>query len=286
MRVLILGARGMLGHTLARVLREEFGYDVVGTARRSETGYLTFDARSGEEGLRKLLSDVGSVDLIVNCIATLKADLDSAPAGDVSSLLAINSRFPHQLAACASEGRIVHVSTDAVFSTDAGEVDEAVSPSPDFSDAYGQSKLEGEISADRAITLRCSIIGPDPIKKRGLVEWVRSQAGREIQGFTNQHWVGVTTHQFAQLCGRLAVEANFRAARSEGPIHHYCPNPPVSKFELVCRIAEKLDSGTRVRPVEAGKGVCRFLKSRYKILKALTQIPNSLEEVLKSETWS
>ena len=82
------------------------------------------------------------------------------------------------------EAKIIHISTDCVFSGNKGSYTER-----DFCDAddtYGRSKALGEIFSDKHLTLRTSIIGPE-IKAagEGLFHWFMNQNGK-INGFTRR----------------------------------------------------------------------------------------------------
>src|SRR5204863_1499733 len=111
----------------------------------------------------------------VNCIAVLKGASENCGTEADATAHQINAVFPHELARLAAKVgcRVVHVSTDAVFAPDSGSCLESDMPAP--TDHYGRTKLLGEPSAPNALTFRCSIIGPNPFKKTGLLEWVLGQ---------------------------------------------------------------------------------------------------------------
>src|SRR6516225_1053934 len=115
--VLVIGARGMLGHAVARAAARR-GDTVVGTSRKPLPGLVGFDARRDDPQV--LLT--APVDLVVNCVGILAAEIDPADAATVHAAEELNSRFPHVLAASAEahDSTLVHISTDAVFRDDAG----------------------------------------------------------------------------------------------------------------------------------------------------------------------
>jgi dTDP-4-dehydrorhamnose reductase len=269
-RVLVVGGRGMLGQMVLRRLSGSAGLEVAYTARNDAPGSVEFEIDTGISALAQLLADLAPLDCIVNCTGVLAGMIDVGNPSSVRRAIMVNSLFPHDLAiaAVAIGAHVIHISTDAVFADDAGPCDEA---SLRFGTGlYATSKRIGEIAAVHALNLRCSIIGPDTVKRRGLLEWLRAQpAGARIEGFTDQHWNGVTTLQLADLCARLVDPTLFRAVRDEGPVHHVAPNRGVSKFELLGLLAHALSLSIHIVPKPSGHPVNRPLVSRYETLAAL-----------------
>src|SRR5918992_5632941 len=205
--VLVLGATGMLGHQAVDVLAEEL--DVHGTARDPERaiGYglaaplHRFDAARPDE-LADLLAATGA-DVVLNCIGIVK-QLDEASQPIPS--IAINSLFPHQVAAiCAARGaRLIHVSTDCVFAgtlpPPARYTEEDL---PDARDLYGLSKLLGEVTEREALTLRTSIIGWELERASGLLEWLAYRSGQTVRGFAGAWFSGLTTRALSRVIARV-----------------------------------------------------------------------------------
>jgi dTDP-4-dehydrorhamnose reductase len=136
-RVLVLGASGMLGNATFRVFAQSPGFEAFGSVRTAKT--LNFfppltHARiiSGVDvenfdSLQNLFRDV-QPDFVINCVGIIK---QLAKSNDVLSIVPINSLLPHRLAQlCAiHNARLVHISTDCVFSGSKGmyvESDNAV----------------------------------------------------------------------------------------------------------------------------------------------------------------
>jgi dTDP-4-dehydrorhamnose reductase len=210
MRVLVLGANGMLGHKLCLRWAERF--ECLGSTRGAPppaleqllgSGRLIGGVRAGEggepEGVAGAIEESGC-EVVVNCIGVVK---QSAQASDPISSIAINSLFPHRLAAlCARRGvRLIHISTDCVFSGRDGGYDEDSLPDP--VDLYGRSKLLGEVQGEGALTLRTSIIGRELTGASGLLEWLISNRGGEVRGFTRAYFSGFTTGALADEIGAL-----------------------------------------------------------------------------------
>lgn len=200
----------MLGNRLARELAERF--EIIGTVRRSVTTEPSERAASV-----RLIGAVDALDLgsvlsaieahsptvVFNCIGIVK-QRDEAKDPIVS--IKVNSLFPHELAReTEARGiRLVHFSTDCVFSGASGPYDENSIPDP--VDLYGRSKLLGEIAAGKAVTIRTSIIGHSLSGNRSLIDWFLSQRGGKVKGYAEALYTGLTTGVIAELCGRLIDE--------------------------------------------------------------------------------
>jgi dTDP-4-dehydrorhamnose reductase len=240
-RVLILGAAGMLGHSLMKELDKDGSFDVFGSARDAGIlreyfpDHLLARVTSGIDALdmstiRQLLNHV-KPDVIVNCIGVIKQD---SAVNDAAYTIKVNSLFPHLLAAeCGHHAaRLIHISTDCVFSGDRGNYREADNPDP--SDFYGRTKLLGEISAPPALTLRTSVIGHELDKNRSLVDWFLRQSG-VVNGFTRAIYSGFTTIEFARLLGAVVLPRTDIV----GLLH--VASAPISKYDLLSLIAAAYD---------------------------------------------
>ncbi|OXY88860.1 dTDP-4-dehydrorhamnose reductase [Streptomyces diastatochromogenes] len=134
MRWLVTGAGGMLGHDTVRELLDR-GEDVTGLDR------VTLDITEPDAVQRAF--DAHRPDVVVNCAAYTAVD-DAET--DEARALRVNGDGPRLLArACAERGaRLIHVSTDYVFS---GEIRATPYPEdhpPAPRTAYGRTKLAGE----------------------------------------------------------------------------------------------------------------------------------------------
>ena len=209
MRVLILGGDGMLGHQLLSSLSGE--HDVRVTLRREKGGDLSpglfhlgnaffgVDVREQDP----LLAVFGRFqpEAVVNAVGLVKQRRE---AKDPLSAIEINALFPHRLARlCARSGaRLIHVSTDCVFSGRKGNYIEKDVPDPE--DLYGRTKLLGELSEAPALTLRTSIIGLEIGRRQGLVEWFLASRGT-VKGFRRALYSGLTTQEMSRVIARLLV---------------------------------------------------------------------------------
>jgi dTDP-4-dehydrorhamnose reductase len=214
-RVLVLGAAGMLGHKLIQrlVLR---GLWVAGTIRSTAIpNSASVEASLGRadrifEGIdvlddRQLARTVEAArpEVIVNAVGIIK-QIDAAR--DPVTSVATNALLPHRIAALAAQKgiRLIHFSTDCVFSGRKGPYAEEALPDP--VDLYGRGKLAGETGGTHCLTLRTSIIGRELRGRAGLVEWFISQKGGAATGYAHALYSGLTTITIADLIGRLITE--------------------------------------------------------------------------------
>ncbi len=205
MKIIILGANGMLGHKLYQVFRES-GFDTYGTIRGSVKKYRKFNFFDEKKIVQDI--DVENITGIDAAFSKIKPDAVINAVGQVPKTcidpieaIKFNSLFPHELAKlCTKHGsRLIQVSTDCVFSGKKGNYAEEDVPDADY--LYGRSKLLGEVIYGNHLTIRTSIIGKELASEHGLIEWFLSQKGK-INGYTKAIFTGLTT---AEL-GRILVE--------------------------------------------------------------------------------
>ncbi|MBR0681575.1 SDR family oxidoreductase [Roseomonas eburnea] len=247
MRVLVLGAGGMLGHAAYRVLSAGPGLSVFGTLR-GEGALRHFPAELQDRLLTGI--DVLDTDRLAACLAQTRPDVvlncvglvkQHQAAEDPLSALPINALLPHRLARlCTLMGaRLVHVSTDCVFRGDRGSYTE--SDAPDAADLYGRSKLLGEVDAPNAVTLRTSIIGRELGSRHGLVEWFLGEPG-PVRGFTRAVFSGLTTDELSRVILRHVL----RRPELRGVWH--VAAAPISKNDLILLLRDAYRRDTEIRP--------------------------------------
>lgn len=235
MRILVLGVSGMLGSAVFRILAQSPLLEVWGSARSSSVKrYFSHDLASqiitgiDVENIDCLMSALKQVrpELIVNCVGLVK---QLEKADDPLYALPINSLLPHRLAnLCALvNARMVHVSTDCVFSGAKGNYRE--SDLPDANDLYGRSKLLGEVDYPHAITLRTSIIGHELNSSHGLISWFLSQQGC-VNGFTEAIFSGLPTCELARIIRDFIIP--------NPKIHgvYHVASQPISKYDLLSNV--------------------------------------------------
>lgn len=222
MKLLVLGASGMAGHTIALYFKEQ-GHEVYAFSRKrfpfcTWIGGDAFDI----ECLRNVVT-TGNYDAIINCIGLLNQFADSAPEKAVY----INSYLPHQIVAWLKDTptRFIQMSTDCVFAGNTGPYDEY--SVPDGCSYYDRTKALGEIVDDKNLTFRNSIIGPDISEHGiGLFHWFMKQH-TPINGFTKAIWTGVTTLTLAKAMER-ALQTNLTG------LYNLVNNESINKYNLLC----------------------------------------------------
>jgi dTDP-4-dehydrorhamnose reductase len=252
MRVLILGGAGMLGHKLWQVLSSRF--DTWVTVRSSYSAYARYDLFDRAKVLGGV--DVSDFDSIIRAVSTVRPDVLVNAVGVIKQLptakdpivsLTINSLLPHRLAllARASNARLVHISTDCVFSGNKGMYTESDIPDP--TDLYGRSKLLGETNQEGCVTLRTSIIGRELQTTSGLVEWFLGNKGKTVRGYTNAIYTGFPTLHLAHVIADL-IEFHPELSGL-----YQVSSDPISKYDLLCLVRDAYGIPIDVVPYD---GIC------------------------------
>ena len=222
-KVLLFGATGMAGHMVYYYLREMGGYDLANVVYRTPlTGDSLIvdvsDRNAVEEAVRQVKPYI-----LINCVGVLVRGSKEHP----DNAVLLNAYFPHLLEKLADryDARLIHISTDCVFSGKKGNYSET-----DFRDAddvYGRSKALGEIVNGRDLTIRTSIIGPElKADGEGLFHWLMSQHGT-VSGFKTAIWGGVTTLELAKAISVAIKEG------TTGLVH-LSNGTGISKYDLLC----------------------------------------------------
>lgn len=249
MKVMIFGVTGMLGNAMFRVLSERADLSVYGTARTasarqyfSENLSVRIIVGTDVENNDSLIKAFAAVqpDVVVNCVGLVK---QLANANDPLQAVPINSLLPHRLAAlCQAIGaRLVHISTDCVFSGAKGNYLET--DFPDTDDLYGRSKLLGEVDYPHAITLRTSIIGHELTGNQSLVNWFLAQQGA-IKGFTRAIFSGLPTVELATVVRDVVLP------RKELHGLYHVSAKPINKFDLLQILAQAYGKNIEINPSE------------------------------------
>jgi dTDP-4-dehydrorhamnose reductase len=245
-RLLILGGGGMLGHKLWQTALPRF--DTKATIRSGTQAFLDWgfprqsilagvDVRDPSQLVRSFAA--ARPDAVVNCVGVVK---QLAGAKDPLLSIALNALLPHQLAdLCAAAGaRLIHISTDCVFSGRRGMYRE--SDPPDAEDLYGRSKLLGEVDRAGCLTLRTSIVGRELTTDHGLVEWFLAQRGKPAKGYSRAIFSGLTTTVLSELILRLIEE------RPELSGVYNVASTPINKYDLLHLLNDAYGAQTDIRP--------------------------------------
>lgn len=238
MRILVLGASGQLGNAVTRELSKSEHFKVFGTIR-SENLKVHFSkeiaqnliSNANVENFDSLLSVFNQIrpDIVINCIGLVK-QLDNS--GYPLQAIPINSELPHRLAMISSlvGARLIHISTDCVFSGSRGFYKET--EIPDASDLYGRSKLLGEVDYPNAITLRTSIIGHELNSSRSLIGWFLSQQGA-VKGFRKAIFSGLPTVELTCIMRDYVIPNTHLRG-----LYHVSAEP-INKYDLLQLVAKE-----------------------------------------------
>jgi dTDP-4-dehydrorhamnose reductase len=239
MKLLILGAGGMLGHQLCRTLSGRF--EIWGAVRGEPSEFERYNLIPQERTIGKVdaqeLStirralEMAKPDAVINGIGIVKQRDEAKQA--VPSIH-INALFPHQLAdLCAESGvRVLQISTDCVFSGMRGNYTELDTPDP--VDLYGRTKLLGELNRPGTLTLRTSIIGWQLNTYSSLLGWFASQRGLRTKGYRHAIYSGFSTAVFSNLIGDILE------TRKDLTGLYQVSSAPISKFDLLTRLRDAL----------------------------------------------
>lgn len=238
MKILIVGASGMLGNALFRFLSSSDSFDVYGAVRSGSIVNL-FERQLQSKLITNVdISDFDSLinlhdsikpNLVINCVGVVK-QLEASY--DPLTSIPINSLLPHRLAKLTKliGARFIHISTDCVFSGTKGYYNE--DDIADAADLYGRTKLLGEVDYSNSVTLRTSIIGHELQGKRSLIDWFLSESGT-INGYRNAIFSGLPTVELARVIRDFVIPNPDLTG-----LYHVSVDP-IAKFDLLKIVANE-----------------------------------------------
>ena len=282
MRVLVLGSSGMIGSTVLRVLSEGKDLEVFGSVRDEGVKRFFSEAISKRliaginvehaDALMRVLDEVQPT-VVVNCAGLTR---HKPEAEDPLVAVPINTLMPHRLAGlCKLIGaRMIHVSTDCVFSGERGGYLET-----DFADArdvYGKSKAMGELTYAHTVTLRTSTIGHEFQTKYGLLEWFLSQQGK-CKGYSRAVFSGLPTVVFATVVRDVVIP------RTELAGLYHVAAQAINKFDLLSRIAKVYGKQIEIEPedklvIDRSLNADRFCKATGYVAPDWDSLINTMHE--------
>ena len=259
-KVLILGANGMLGGSLFRYLSKTKQYEVLGTVRSTNSGsglkiqgFDNFITGLDVLDEDKLLAHIENFtpDFVINCVGIIK---QLGQSKDPTLAIKINSLLPHKVATiCNSIGaKLIHFSTDCVFSGEDGDYTE--SSLPDARDLYGRSKLLGEVSYDDHLTFRTSIVGHEIDSAISLVDWFLSQTD-SVKGYSKAIFSGLPTVCVAQFLDKYVLSGNQLTG-----LYHLSAEP-IDKLALLNLVGKVYNHNLKIENYENFK-IDRSLNSK------------------------
>lgn len=248
-RVLVIGATGMLGSTLFRAFGEDSDLQTYGTIRDAHAinyfspklhrGLIPNIHMEGESGLITAFS-IAKPQIVINCVGIIK---QLPTSNDYLDSLVINATLPHRLAKYCkmTSARLIHFSTDCVFSGKAGQYKEG--DFPDAYDLYGRTKFLGEVNYENTITLRTSIIGHELGSNKSLMDWFLSQSG-EVKGYRKAVFSGLPTIEIARVVKELIIPNP-----ALNGLYHLSVDP-INKYDLLSLVAKIYGKTVKIAPDE------------------------------------
>ena len=240
--ILVIGSDGMLGYAVTEYFTKK-GYSVIPLTIN------VFDIT--KDAMEKFESFLKNIEVVINCAGIIKQIISKFP---IEYILQVNSIFPRNLAKICGmhDIKCFHITTDCVYSGEKGNYDE--NDYYDATDVYGMTKNAGDITD--CMTLRTSIIGEEKEQQRSLLEWAKSQRGKQANGFTNHYWNGVTTIYLAEI-----IENIIKNNLYEKDIFHIFSPEIVSKYELLNLINEIYHLDININKFSTKKKCDRSLSS-------------------------
>lgn len=225
--VLIMGGTGMAGHIIYLYLESLNKYNILNTVYRNKlTGESIIMNATDPKAILKVISEI-KPNIIINCIGALTKESKQNP----DNAIILNAWLPNYLQKLCStyNTKLIHISTDCVFSGKKGHYTE--SDFRDADDIYGRSKALGEIKNEKDLTIRTSIIGPE-LKENGegLFHWFMTQ-NQPIYGYKTAIWGGVTTLE-------LAKAIDYAIDNGTTGLIHLSNGKGISKYDLLCLIRD------------------------------------------------
>jgi len=288
LRILILGANGMLGKMVSLYFGSLKNYSLVFSSR-SDSTFLNENFHDSIE-LYDVLNDnfydfASKVkpDVIINCIGRIKPTIDESDPISVSETININSFLPLEIQKYTSDNnaRYFQIGTDCVFSGKDGDYNEK--NYLDAEDLYGKSKIVGEILGVNKYVIRSSIIGPEEGSGRSLLNWFLNNESSEVSGFKNHLWNGVTTLNFAKVLNGLIQTNNYSF-----DLQHLIPSDMVDKAQLLNLFKTYFDKKIDINEIDATDIVNRTLNTNNNDLNkklwldgGYTQIPSVEDNILE-----
>lgn len=270
MKILVLGATGMAGHTISLYFKEK-GYHVFSYTRSSFPFCENIIGNVLNTELFKSVLLNGEYDAVINCIGILNKDAENDP----SMAVYLNSYLPHLIADTLKDThtKLIHMSTDCVFAGNSGPyIENSFADGKTF---YDRTKALGEIKDSKNLTFRNSIIGPDMHKNGiGLFNWFMKQTGI-IGGYTGAIWTGVTTLTLAKAMEK-ALEDNLIG------LYNLVNNESISKYDLLHLFDKYFNCQLHIKKQDDFKLDKTLINTRNDFL---FEVPSYEQMILEMSEW-
>ncbi len=277
-KILVIGATGMLGNAQFTELTKYANFDVYGTVRKSEelVNHMPpqfvkkiFSGVDIEriESITEIMEKV-KPNIVLNCVGLIK---QAPTASNVALEIYMNALFPHKLAMICQKfnARMIHFSTDCVFNGEKGDYKET-DPS-DAYDVYGKTKYLGEVTYDNCLTIRTSIIGHGLEAHASLIDWFLSQKGT-IKGYNKVIYSGLPTIEIARII------AEFIIPNKDMKGLYQVTAEPISKYDLLKLVSKVYSKNITIEPFNGEVSDRSMNSSRFR--KETGYMPPSWPELI------
>ena len=241
MKIFITGIDGMIGHKIAQSLSEE--HTIIGSSRKNiksedlgikDCELITHDFL--KDNILEILDRINP-KIVVNCAGiTIRRGIND----NYDNTILLNSNLPHIIDDWTkrNQSKLIHFSSDCVFSGKKGNyIDESI---PDATDLYGLSKSRGEVKSKNSLTIRCSIIGREIFNHTELFEWIYSMRGKQIKGYNNVLYSGVTSIWMGRVLKKILKY------HTELSGIYNISSEPITKYSLLNLINEHFKLGIEI----------------------------------------
>ncbi len=254
MKILILGSNGLVGNTITKYFFEREDYQTIAILRdysklklfhkKFHQKFLVIENILDYVETEKIIKSI-KPDILINCLGITNKEILINPI-QLEKIITINSLFPHWLQRICSDlgARLIHLSTDCIFSGNKGFYSEQDIPDPP--DIYGRSKLLGELNYENTLTIRKSVIGHELASKKGLLEWFLDQTNF-VQGYKNVIFSGITVLELARLIDTYIIPRR----DIKGILN--ISGESISKFDLLKILAHVYNKSIEIIPSESMK---------------------------------
>ena len=241
MRILILGADGMIGHKIAQSLED---FELILASRKSISS-KSIGIIKGEMVLHNLITDsLDSLldnitpDVIINCVGiTTRRGVEE----NIAHTRLLNSGLPYKLNSWVNSNsrKLIHFSTDCVFSGSKGNYQDY--DLPDAEDLYGTTKAAGEVDGSNTLTIRCSMIGRELYNFTELFEWLIKNKNKKIEGYSKVLYSGITTVRMGKILNQI-LKKNLNLSGI-----YNISSTPISKFDLLVKLSNAFNLNVEVK---------------------------------------
>jgi len=270
-KILILGSTGMMGSTISKLLKNDKRFEILCTYRSLKKIKIIKLKRKQKIKLNvNKLNEIKKIinkfepDYLINCIGLIKQLLNKK---NIKKTKYLNSIIPIKLSKFADKKKfkIVHLSTDCVFSGKKGNYTEK--DKPDSKDIYGISKFRGEVKSKNVLNIRTSIIGHEINTSYSLLNWFLKQ--KIVNGFKRAFFSGLTTLELSKI---IINEVIIKNKISNGLFH--VSGPKISKFNLLKIIKKIYKKNIRIN-----------IDYSFKIDRSLSSSKFRKKITLRTKSW-